>query len=62
MQQEELIGAAENLREKSMVSLLADSGIRLSELCGVKREDINWDSRTVTVIGKGNKQRREPFT
>jgi integrase/recombinase XerC/integrase/recombinase XerD len=45
-----------------MVSLLADSGIRLSELCGVTKDDINWDNRTVTIIGKGNKQRRAPFT
>ena len=45
-----------------MISLLADSGIRLSEMCGIKREDINWDNRTVTIIGKGNKQRRAPFT
>jgi len=61
-QVEELIESADNLRDKCMISLLADSGIRLSELCGIKREDINWDSRTVTIIGKGNKQRRAPFT
>ena len=61
-QVEELIESAENLRGKCMISLLADSGIRLSEMCGIKREDINWDNRTVTIIGKGNKQRRAPFT
>jgi site-specific recombinase XerD len=61
-QVEQLIGAADNVRDRCMVSLLADSGIRLSELCGVTRDDISWDSRTVTIIGKGNKQRRAPFT
>ena len=61
-QVEELIESAENLMDKCMISLLADGDIRLSELCGIKREDINWDSRTVTIIGKGNKQRRAPFT
>jgi len=59
---EELIESAENIRDKCMISLLADSGIRLSEMCGIKREDINWDNRTVAIIGKGNKQRRAPFT
>ena len=48
-QVEELIESAENLRDNCMISLLADSGIRLSELCGIKREDINWDSRTATI-------------
>jgi site-specific recombinase XerD len=59
---EELIESAENIRDKCMISLLADSGIRLSDMCGIKREDINWDNRTVTVMGKGNKQRRALFT
>jgi integrase/recombinase XerD len=31
-------------------------------LAGVKAEDIHWDTQTITVIGKGNKQRKAPFT
>jgi len=57
-----LINAADNLRDKCIISLLADSGMRLSELAGVKVGDIDWDTQTVTVIGKGNKQRKAPFT
>ena len=38
-QVERLIGTADNVRDKCMISMLADSGIRLSELCGIKRED-----------------------
>jgi site-specific recombinase XerD len=61
-QVEELIGAADNLRDKCIVSLFADSGTRLSELANIKRDDIQWSTCTVTVIGKGNKQRKAPFT
>ena len=57
-----LIEAAHCLRDKCIVSLLADSGIRLSELCSIRTDDINWGTNTVTIIGKGDKQRRAPFT
>ncbi len=59
---EELISAADNIRDKCIVSLFADSGIRLSELVNITREDIQWHTYTLSVIGKGNKQRRAPFT
>ena len=57
-----LINAADNLRDKCIIRLLADSGMRLSELAGVRAEDIHWDSQTITIIGKGNKQRKAPYT
>jgi site-specific recombinase XerD len=56
-----LIDALDNPRDKCIVSLLADSGMRLSELASIKAEDIDWDTFTITIIGKGNKQRRAPF-
>ncbi|MDM8000673.1 MAG: tyrosine-type recombinase/integrase [Dehalococcoidia bacterium] len=59
---ETLINTAGNLRDKAIISLLFDSGMRLSELASVKTEDIHWDTQTISVIGKGNKQRRAPFT
>ncbi len=37
-------------------------GMRLSELATVKAEDINWNNNTITVWGKGKKQRLAPFT
>ena len=36
--------------------------MRLSELTNVKVTDIDWDSYTITIWGKGNKQRKAPFT
>ena len=36
--------------------------MRLSELACVQSTDINWENQTITIIGKGNKQRKAPFT
>jgi site-specific recombinase XerD len=57
-----LVSRVDSLRDKCILRLLFDSGMRLSELANIKREDIDWDSYTVTIIGKGNKQRKAPFT
>ena len=59
---EYLIASAENVRDKAIISLFADSGIRLNELIHIKECDIDLDSMTVTVWGKGGKQRKAPFT
>ncbi|UCC90755.1 MAG: site-specific integrase [Dehalococcoidia bacterium] len=57
-----LVKEADELRDKCIISLLADSGMRLSEITNIQLSDFDWDSLTVTIIGKGNKQRRAPFT
>jgi len=57
-----LIDTVDNLRDKAIISLLADSGMRLNELANIQAGDIDWDSYTITIIGKGNKQRKAPFT
>ena len=61
-QVEYLIQQAENIRDKCIISLFADSGIRLSELVNIKVSHIDWDSDTIIVWGKGRKQRKAPFT
>jgi site-specific recombinase XerD len=61
-QVEYLIKSADNLRDKCIISLFADSGMRLSELAGVTVKDIDLDDYTVTIWGKGDKQRKAPFT
>jgi site-specific recombinase XerD len=50
------------LRDRALISLLADSGMRLSEVAYVKSSDIDWIDNTIIIWGKGNKQRRAPFT
>ena len=44
-----------------MLELLYAAGLRVSELCGLDRGDIDLAGRTVTVLGKGGKQRRVPI-
>ena len=61
-QLEHLLAQADSLRDKCIIQLLFDSGMRLSEITKVKRNDIDWANHTITIIGKGNKQRRAPFT
>ncbi len=57
-----LIEAANNLRDRAIISLFADSGMRLNELVHIGTQDIDWEDYTVTIWGKGGKQRKAPFT
>jgi site-specific recombinase XerD len=47
-------------RDLAVLELLYAAGLRVSELCGLDRGDIDLRRRTVTVLGKGGKQRRVP--
>jgi integrase/recombinase XerC len=48
-------------RDLAVLELLYASGLRVSELCGLDRSGIDLDARTVTVLGKGGKERRVPM-
>lgn len=48
-------------RDHAVLELLYGSGLRVAELCGLDVCDVDLDSMTVTVVGKGNKQRRVPM-
>ena len=61
-QLELILNQVDNPRDKAIIALMFDSGMRLSELASIKDADIDWDDYTITIIGKGNKQRRAPFT
>ena len=52
-----LIAACNSSRDRLIVSLLADTGLRRMELANIKLSDINLDDRIITVWGKGAKQR-----
>ena len=52
--------SAENRRDEAMLELLYSSGLRVSELCGLDIGDLDYEHSTVTVIGKGDKQRTVP--
>lgn len=48
-------------RNKSMILLLINTGMRVSELVHLKLNDINQTALNVRVIGKGNKERIVPL-
>ncbi|OGS45887.1 MAG: hypothetical protein A2539_05440 [Elusimicrobia bacterium RIFOXYD2_FULL_34_15] len=48
------------LRDKAILELFYSSGIRISELTGLDRENVDFFSGIVKVMGKGSKQRLVP--
>jgi integrase/recombinase XerD len=48
------------LRNRAMVELLYASGLRISELTNARLENLDLDSGTIRVTGKGNKTRIVP--
>ncbi|MEQ8840921.1 MAG: tyrosine-type recombinase/integrase [Acidimicrobiales bacterium] len=50
------------LRDRAVVELLYGSGLRVSELCGLCRGDLSGPVGTISVWGKGDKQRRVPIS
>jgi site-specific recombinase XerD len=50
------------LRDDAVLELLYGSGLRVSELCGLRPEDLDLPAGAITVWGKGSKQRRVPIT
>lgn len=55
-QLEYLIEQADNIRDRVIISLFADLGLRLSELAAIKISDIDWNDRLIKVRCKGNKE------
>lgn len=56
-----LIEKAPSNRDKAIVALFTESGLRLSELANIKLESFNWTHRTVRVLGKGRKEAYAAF-
>lgn len=44
-------------RNRLILELLYDSGIRVAELCNIKLSDINLGNKTIRILGKGSKER-----
>jgi len=45
------------LRDYAIVTLFLNCGMRLSELVGINLQSVNWEDRSLRVVGKGNKER-----
>ena len=50
-----------SLRDVAVLEVLYGGGVRVSELCGLDVDDIDWARGAVRVTGKGNKQRVVPL-
>lgn len=48
-------------RDEALLLFLFDTGLRASEICGLKFRDLEMQGRRCTVCGKGNKHRTVPF-
>jgi len=53
---------ARDARDLAIVELLYGSGLRVSELCGLRHEDLDLAQGQVRVWGKGSKQRLVPLS
>ena len=49
------------LRNKTVIEMFYNTGMRLSELIGIKNNDIDFSNNTVKVLGKRNKERIMPL-
>ncbi len=49
------------LRDKAMLELLYATGLRVSELVGLRLQDVNLERGYLVVVGKGSKERAVPM-
>lgn len=54
------VDAPLGLRDRALLELFYSSGLRLSELVGLRWRDLDFDGGLVTVLGKGSRQRSVP--
>ncbi len=50
------------IRDRAIMELLYATGIRVSELCALNKEDLDKENLWIKVTGKGNKERTIPLT
>ena len=55
------IATSRGLRDRAMIELLYATGLRVSELVGVRAIDLHADEQYLTCVGKGSKERIVPI-
>ena len=55
------VSTARGLRDRALIEVLYATGLRVSELIGLKPPDVNLESGYLTTTGKGRKQRLVPL-
>lgn len=61
-QLELLRDGCQTYKERALLEFLVSTGCRLGEVVGLRVDQVDWQARRVTVIGKGNKQREVYFS
>ena len=54
------VSTAKGLRDRAMIELLYATGMRVSELVGIRPADVNIEASYLTCTGKGEKERIVP--
>jgi integrase/recombinase XerD len=55
------VATPRGLRDRAMIEVLYATGMRVSELVGIRAADLHLDADYLTCIGKGNKERLIPM-
>jgi len=55
------VGTPRGLRDRALIELLYATGLRVSELLGLRPADVNLEASYLTCTGKGDKQRIVPI-
>jgi len=50
---DKLLNACKDLKEKLVVYTLLDTGMRVSELTSLKKDQIHWQEKRIVLFGKG---------
>jgi integrase len=53
--------AEEKISHRALIEFMWATGCRIAEVVGARVEDVNWNQRTVRVLGKGDKERYVPL-
>lgn len=54
-------GEEKRVRDRAIISVLVNTGLRVSELCNLKLEHLDFENGIIEVTGKGSKYRKVPF-
>ena len=54
------VSQAAALRDVAVLETIYSCGLRISELCGLRADDIDWSQQIIRVRGKGKKERLVP--
>lgn len=55
------LGTVDGVRDALILELLYSTGIRVSELCNIRMQDIDFSDKKILIFGKGSKERYTYF-